>query len=176
MPTKQQTTNTTPTIQGRTNGRCTGNKTHCTQWDNIHTEEDFNRENSSTTCTLENNGVSNGRSQHAQRIDDTIIHNNGSYQGNTHSSGRGGKVVFQCHPNFISGVREGDGVVSSNGPYHGHSPYISRRSTTTNGTNRAATHYKLCKHKKQLKYLSNKTAIVEDDLDIMMLQDTRYKR
>ena len=39
IPTKQQATNTTPTKQGRTNGRCSGNNKHCTHRGNIPTME-----------------------------------------------------------------------------------------------------------------------------------------
>ena len=53
-------TNQTPTTRGRTNGRCTGNNTNCTQRCNISTKEDFYREHSSSTCTQEDNGGSHG--------------------------------------------------------------------------------------------------------------------
>ena len=42
----------------------------------------------SSTCTQENNG----RYQQTHRIDDTVLHNNGPYRGNAHSSGNGGKL------------------------------------------------------------------------------------
>ena len=79
IPTKQQTTNTTPTKQGRTNGRCTGNNKHCTHRGNIHTKEDFNRNYSPSTCTQENNGGRHGRYQHTHRIDDNVVPNKCSY-------------------------------------------------------------------------------------------------
>ena len=69
-----------------TNGRCTGNNTHCTHRYNITTQEDFYRDHSSSTCTRENDGGS--------RIDDTVVSNNGPYQGNPPSSGKGGNVFL----------------------------------------------------------------------------------
>ena len=123
MTTNQQATNTTPTNRGRTNGRCTRNNTHCTQRSKISTQEDYYREHSSGTCTQENNGGSHGRYQHTHHIDDTVLPNNGPYQGNPHSSGRGGNVVSKTglsegHPNSFSDMREEDGLVLNNDPYH----------------------------------------------------------
>ena len=40
-------------------------------------------------------------------------------------------------------MREGDGLVLNNDPYHDHKHYTSGRSTITNGTHIAATHIKL---------------------------------
>ena len=66
-------------------------------------------------------------------------------------------------------MREGDGVVINNASYQGHPPSTSGRSTTTNGT-----------HWNAQEAITNisaiKTVIAQDDLDIMMIQDTRYKR
>ena len=76
-------------------------------------------------------------------------------------------------------MREGDGLVLNNDPYQGHSPSTSGRSTTTNGTHRAATHIKLVHWNAQgaiTKPSAIKTAIVQDDRDIVMIHDTRYKR
>ena len=121
IPTKQQATNTTPAKQGRTNRRCTGNNKHCTNRGNIPTKEDFNRNHSPSTYTQENNGGSHGRYQHTQRIDDNVVHNNGSHQINWHSSCRGGKVVSktglsQGQQIFLSDMHEHDGVVPNIGP------------------------------------------------------------
>ena len=75
-------------------------------------------------------------------------------------------------------MHEGDILVLNND--QGHSPSTSvRRSTTTNGSHRAATHIKLVHWNTQetiTKTSAIKTAIVQDDLDIVMIQDTRYKR
>ena len=76
-------------------------------------------------------------------------------------------------------MREGDGVVINNDPYQGHSPSTSERSTTTNGTHRAITHINLVYWNTQgaiTKTSAMKTAIVQDDLDIVVIQDIRYKR
>ena len=179
-PTNQQATNITPTNRGRTNGRCTRNDTHCTQRCNISTQEDFYRGHSSSTCTQENNGGNHGRYQHTHRI----YTNNGPYQGNPHSSGRRRKVVSKTvlskgHPNYFSDMREGDGLVLNNDPYQDHKHSTSGQSTITNGTHRAATHIKLVHWNAQgaiTKTSAIKTAIVQDDLDIVMIQDTQYKR
>ena len=71
-------------------------------------------------------------------------------------------------------MREGDGTCS----YQDHTHSTSGRSTTTNGTYRAATHIKPEHWNAQgeiTKTSAIKTAIVQDDLDIVMIQDTRYK-
>ena len=176
IPTNQQVTNTTPIIRGRSNRRCTRNNTHCTQRCNISTQEDFYREHSSSTCTQENNGGSHGRYQHTQRIYDIFLPTNGAYQAHTHSSGRGGKVVSKTghsegHPK-CSDMREGDGLVLNNDLYQGNTPSTSGRSTTTNGTHRAATHIKLVHWNEQLQrpLQSRQPSYI----DIVMIQDTRY--
>ena len=76
-------------------------------------------------------------------------------------------------------MREGDGLVLKNDPYQDHTYSISGRSTTTNGTHRAAAHVKPVHWNAQGAITKNsaiKTSIVQDDLDIVMIQDTRYKR
>ena len=78
------------------------------------------------------------------RIDDTVAPYNGPCQGNPFSSGRGEKFVLKTglskgNPN----MREDNGLVQNNDPFQGHSPSTSELSTTTNGTQRAATHTKL---------------------------------
>ena len=76
-------------------------------------------------------------------------------------------------------MREGIGVVINNNPYQGHSPFTSRQSTTINGTHRAVAHIKLVHWNAQgeiTKTPAIKTAIVQDDLDIVTIQDTKYKR
>ena len=184
MTTKQQTTNTPPTNRGRTNERCTRNNTHCTQRCTISTQEYFYRKHSSSTCTRENNRGSHGRYQQTHRIDDTVLPNNGLYQRNPHSSGRGGKVVSKTglskgYLNSFSDMREGDGLVLNNDPYQDHTHSTSGRSTTTNETHRAATHIKQVHWNAQgaiTKTSAIKTVIVQDDLNIVMIQDTRYKR
>ena len=79
----------------------------------------------------------------------------------------------------MSYKREGDGLVLNNEPYHGHTPSTSGRSTTTNGTHRAATHINRVHWNAQgaiTKTSAIKTAIIQHGLDIVMIQDTRYKR
>ena len=76
-------------------------------------------------------------------------------------------------------MREGHGLVLTNEPYQVHKHSTSGRSTITNETHRAATHIKLVHWNAQraiTKTSAIKTAIVQDDLDIVMIQDTRYKR
>ena len=65
-------------------------------------------------------------------------------------------------------------LVLNNDPYQDNTHSTSGRSTTTNGT-----HIKLAHWNAQgaiTNTSANKTAIVQDDLDIVMIQDTRYKR
>ena len=72
-----------------------------------------------------------------------------------------------------------DGLVLNNDPYQDYTHSTSGRSTTTNGTYRAATHIKLVHWNVQgaiTKTSAIKTVIVQDDHDIVMIQDTRYKR
>ena len=76
-------------------------------------------------------------------------------------------------------MREGDGLVLNNDPYQDHTHSTSGRSTTTNGTHRPATHIKQVRWNAQgtiTKTSEIKTAIVQDDLGIVMIQDTRYQR
>ena len=76
-------------------------------------------------------------------------------------------------------MRESDGLVLNNDPYQDNTHSTSGRSTTTNGTYSAATHIKLVHRNAQgaiTKTSAIKRAIVQDDLDIVMIQDTRYKR
>ena len=76
-------------------------------------------------------------------------------------------------------MRESDGLVLNNGPYRDHKHSTSGRSTITNGTHRAATQIKLVQWNAQgaiTKTSAIKTTIVQYDLDIVMMQDTRYKR
>ena len=79
---------------------------------------------------------------------------------------------------FLSDKRECDGVVPNNGPYQGNSSSTSGRSTTPNGTHRSATHIKLVHWNAQgeiTKTFAIKTAIVQVDPDIVMMQATGYK-
>ena len=73
-------------------------------------------------------------------------------------------------------MREVDGLVLNNDPYQSHTSSTSGRSTTTNGTHRAVTHIKLV-HWNAQRVITNtsaiKTALVQDDRDIVMIQDTR---
>ena len=179
MPTNQQATNTTPTNRGRTNGH-----THYTQRCNISAQEDFYREHSSSTCTQENNENYHEYYQNTHHIDDTVPPNIGPYQDHPHSSYREEKVVsktglYKGHPNSFPDMREGDGLVLNNDPYQDDTHSTLGRSTITNGTHRAATHIKRVHWNAQgaiTKTSAIKTAIVQDDLDIVMIQDTRYKR
>ena len=57
-------------------------------------------------------------------------------------------------------------------PYQGNSPSTSERSTTTIGTHGAVTHIKLVHWNAQVA-ITKTSAIVQDDLDIVMIQDTR---
>ena len=59
-------------------------------------------------------------------------------------------------------MRQGGGLVLNNDPYQDHTHSTSGRSTTTNGTHRAATHITLVHWNAQ----------GADDLDIIMIQDT----
>ena len=152
LSSNHQATNTTPTNRGRTNGRCTESNTHS----NISTQGYFYREHSSSTCTQENNGDSHRRYQHTHRIEDTVLPNNDPYQGHPHSSCRAGKVVSKTgHPNYSSDTSEGDGLVLNNDPYHDHTHSTSWRSTTTIGTQRAATHIKIVRTRSNYKHLYN---------------------
>ena len=138
----------------------------------------------SSTGTQENNGGNHGRYQHTHRIYDTVLYNTSPHQGHPYSSGRGGKVVSKTglskgHPNSFSDMREGDGLVLNNYPYQDHTHSTSGQSTRTNGSHRAATHIKLVHWNAQgeiTKTSAINTAIVQDDLDIVIIQDTRYKR
>ena len=88
------------------------------------------------------------------------------------------KRPFSRQPKFFC-RHEGDGVVINNDRYQGHSPSTSERYTTTNGTHIAVNHLKLVHWNAQgtfTKTYANKTAIVQDNLDIVMIQDTRFKR
>ena len=83
--------------------------------------------------------------------------------------------LSKVHPNSFKDLREDDGLVLNNDPYQCDSPSTSGRSTTINGTHRAATHIKLVHWNAQgaiTKTSAIKTAIVQDDLDIVMIQDT----
>ena len=76
-------------------------------------------------------------------------------------------------------MREDDGLVLNNDPHHDHKHFTSGRSTTTNGPHIVATHMKLVDWNAQgaiTKTSAIKTAIVQDDLDIVMIQDIRYNR
>ena len=95
--------------RGRTNGRCTGNNTNCTQRCNISTKEDLYRKHSSSTCTQEDNGGSHGCYQHTHPIDDTIVRYNGPFHGN-HGSPKGPSQGHSCSHT----------VRSENGPFQGH--------------------------------------------------------
>ena len=153
-PASQQGTNTTSTKRGGTNGRCTGNNTNDTHRCSILTEEDFYREHSSSTCTQENNGGSHGCDQHTHSIDDTVVRYNGPSQGHS------------CSPT----------VRSENGPFQGHHVQTSSTASATNGPTK---YIKLVHWNAQgaiAKTSAIKTAIVQDDIDIVMIQDTRYKR
>ena len=80
---------------------------------------------------------------------------------------------------FSSDMRKGEGLVLNNDPYQNHKHSISGRSTITNGTHRAATHIKLVHWNAQGAITNTsaiKTAIVQVEIDVVMIQDTRYKR
>ena len=81
-------------------------------------------------------------------------------------------------PTFFPDMREGDGLVLINDPYQDHKHATLGRSTITNGTHIPATHTKLVHWNAQgaiTKTFAIKTAIVQDDLDIVVIKDTRYK-
>ena len=83
------------------------------------------------------------------------------------------------HSNSFSDMREGDGLVLKKRPHQDPTHSTSGQSTTTNGTHRAAFHIKLQHWNAQgvtEKISAIKTVIVQDDLDIVMIQNTRYKR
>ena len=70
-------------------------------------------------------------------------------------------------------MREHDGVVPNNGPYQGNSCSISGQSTTPIGTRKSDTHIKLVDWNAQGAITMTsaiKIAIVQDDLDIVMIQ------
>ena len=83
--------------------------------------------------------------------------------------------LSQVNPNSFSDMREGDGLVLNNDPYPGKSPSTSGRSITINVKHRAATHIKLVHWNVEgaiIKSSAIKMAIVQYDLDIVMIQDT----
>ena len=93
-----------PISKPQTQHQCT--KTLHIALSSATSQEDLYQEHSSSTCTQENNGGSHGRYQHTHRIYDTVLPNNGPYQGNPHSSGRGGKFVSKTclskgHSNYF---------------------------------------------------------------------------
>ena len=128
-PTNQQDTNKTPTKRGRTNGRCTGNNTNCTQRCNISTKEDVYREHSSYTCTQEDNGGSHGCYQHTHPIDNTVVRSNGPFQG--HHVQTGNTVVSPKGP--FRGKNCSHTVRSESGPFQGHHVQTGTAASATKG-------------------------------------------
>ena len=75
-------------------------------------------------------------------------------------------------------MHEHDGVVPNNGPYQGKSCSTLGQTPTPIGTRSSDTHIKLVHWNEQgaiTKTSAIKTVIIQDDLHIVMIHDTRYK-